>query len=149
MTSNSAYSGGKPGQRALWSFLLVTLVAPFLTALVVFLSGVIAGLVGRGPASLLALDRAGQLAWSAEHALGAYVWSAWPAALAGAVVAALVMAARPLPWLVGAVLGAVSATLFAVFSGGMISEHAGPIAFIGAFVGVAMRAILARARLVL
>ena len=148
MTSKNAHAASTPGQRALWSFLLITLVSPFLAAVIVFLSGVAAGLVGRGPASLLALDRAGQLAWSAEHALGSYVWSAWPAALSGAVVAALVMTARPVHWLLGAVLGAVAGTLFAVLAGGLIEQHAGPIAAIGALVGIATRAILARARLV-
>lgn len=147
MTFKLAPSGGTPGQRALWSFLMITLVAPFLSAVIVFLSGVAAGLAGRGPASLLALDRAGQLAWSAEHALGAYVWSAWPAALSAAVVAALVMTGRSVHWLLGAVLGAVSGTLFAVLAGGLIAQHAGPIALIGALAGIGMRTILARAQL--
>ena len=53
---------GTSGERALWTLLLITLVAPALAALVIFLSSVIAGLVGRGPASLLALDQAGQFA---------------------------------------------------------------------------------------
>lgn len=65
MKPNPTQIGGTKGERALWTFLLITLVAPFLAALVILLGSVISGFVGRGPASLLALDRAGQLGWAA------------------------------------------------------------------------------------
>jgi len=132
------------GQRAFWSFLLITLVAPLVVAVIVLLSGVTAGLTGYGPASLLALDRGGKFAWSAEHAMGAYVWSAIPAAVAAAVFAGLLLARLTHNWLVCASIAAITGTLFALLAGGIIGQHIAPIAFIGAIVGVIMCRLLAR-----
>jgi len=139
---------GSRAERALWSFLLITLVAPFFASLIVFLSAVIAGAIHRGPASLIALDTAGQFAWAADKAVTAYVWSAIPAAVCAAIVAALVWTYRPLHWLLAASLGAITATVLAALSGGMIAQHAAPIAFIAALSGIATQAVLKRARLV-
>lgn len=131
------------GQRALWSFLLVTLVAPFLAALTIFLASVISGAIGRGPPSLLALDTAGQIAWAAEKAVGAYVWSAIPAGIGGAVIAALLLSNRTANWLTGAIVGAVTVSVLAVLAGGMFAQHVAPMAFIGAAVGALMCRALA------
>ena len=145
MRTSMAHEVPSPGQRALWSFLMITLVAPFLAAVVIFLASVIAGAVGRGPASLIGLDQAGQLGWAAKKAVSAYVWSAIPAGVAGAIVAAFVWTGRSTPWLVRATIGAVTATVFAALAGGIIAGHVAPVAFIGALVGIAMGAILKRA----
>ena len=138
MTADNTTDDVSPGQRALWSFLLITLVAPFLAALVIFLGSVIAGAVGRGPASLLALDRAGQLGWAAEKAVSAYVWSAIPAGFSGAIIAGLVYVRGSAHWLAGASAGAITASVLAVLAGGMIAQHIAPIAFIAAATGAAM-----------
>lgn len=138
MTAKPADDEVSPGQRALWTFLLITLVAPFLAAVVIFLGSVIAGAIGRGPASLLALDRAGQLAWAGEKAVGAYVWSAIPAGIGGAIVAGLVFVRGSTHWLAGATVGALTATMLSVSAGGMIAQHIAPIAFIAAFIGAVM-----------
>lgn len=137
--------GVSDAQRALWTFLLCTLVAPFLAALVIFLGSVISGLMGRGPASLLALDSAGRMAWAAEKAVGAYVWSAIPAGIGGAILAAVVYVRSTAPWLVVATIGAVIVSILAVLAGGMFQQHLAPMAFIGAVVGIAMWALLRRA----
>ncbi len=138
---------GTPAERAFWTFLMVTLVAPFLAAFVIFLASMIAALVGRGPASLLALDRPGQLAWAAQKAVETYVWGALPAGLGGAVMAGIVYVRGTAHWLVAATLGAVPVSLMALMAGGMLQQHLSMIAFIGALAGIAMWAILRRARL--
>lgn len=72
-------------QRALWSFLLIMLVAPFLAALAVaavMIVGAGAGMV-RAPASVPV----------GELALRTYVWSAIPAALAALGLVPLVLRA--------------------------------------------------------
>jgi hypothetical protein len=135
------------GQRALWTFLMITLVAPFLAALVIFLASMIAAAFGRGPASLLALDRAGQLGWSATKALETYVWGALPAGLGGAAIAAMVYLRGSVPWLAAATAGAVPVSVMAALAGGMLQQHLSMIAFIGAVVGIAMWALLKRVRI--
>ena len=137
------------GQRALWTFLMCTLVAPFLAAVIILLASVISGYVGRGPASLLALDRAGQLAWAAQKAVETYVWSALPAGIGGAILAAVVYVRGDAHWLVGATIGAVTVSMMSLFAGGMLAQHLTPVAFIGALAGVAICAILKRAGIVL
>ena len=149
MKPNPTQIGGTKGERALWTFLLITLVAPFLAALVILLGSVISGFVGRGPASLLALDRAGQLGWAAQKALETYVWSAVPAAIAGAIVAAFVYSRGTVHWLLGASTGAIIASIAAVLAGGMMQQHLTPIAFIGALTGAVMVYLLRRTRIVL
>ena len=149
-TSGAALASARPegvshGQRALWTFLMCTLVAPVLAAVVIFLGSVISGLVGRGPPSLLALDQAGQLGWAAEKAVGAYVWSAIPAGIGGAILAGIVYARGTAPWLAAATIGGVIVSVLAVLAGGMFQQHLTPMAFIGALVGIAMWGLLRRA----
>ncbi|MEQ1698058.1 MAG: hypothetical protein ABL901_19685 [Hyphomicrobiaceae bacterium] len=142
-------SNGTNGERALWAFLMITLVAPFLAALVIFLVSVIAGLIGRGPPSLLALDRAGQLGWAAQKALETYIWSALPAGICGAGMAWIVYTRGTAHWLVGASLGAIVVSVMAVLAGGTMQQHLSAMAFIGAAVGVVMVLALKRMRILL
>ena len=136
-------------ERALWTFLICTLVAPFLAALVIFLGSVISGYVGRGPASLLALDRAGQLDWAALKAVETYVWSAIPAGIGGALLAVAVYLLGSVHWLAGATAAAVVVSILAVLAGGMMAQHLTPIAFIGAGIGAVMIYLLKRSRILL
>jgi len=147
MSTPDSSEGTSRGERAVWTFFMITLVAPFFASLIIFFSSIIAGAIGRGPASLIGLDRAGQLAWAADKAVIAYVWSALPAGISAALVSALVWAGRPLHWLLAASIGAVTATVFAFFAGGIVAQHAAPIAFIAAIAGIATLAILKRAHL--
>lgn len=141
-------TGGTMGERALWTFILITLVAPFLAALIIFVSSMIAGLIGRGPSSLLALDQAGRLGWASQKAVETYVWSAMPAGICGAIMAAIVYNAGTAHWLVGASLGAIAVSVLAVFAGGQMLQHLTPMAFIGAAAGVVMIFILRRAKII-
>ncbi|NJM55613.1 MAG: hypothetical protein HC841_06600 [Verrucomicrobiae bacterium] len=119
-----------------------------MAAVVIFLASLASGFVfGRGPASLLALDPAGKLAWSATKAVETYVWCAIPAGLAGAVAAGAVYATGTLHWLAAASIAAIIATTLAALSGGMLAGHITPIAFIAAIVGIALQQILRRNRI--
>lgn len=149
MTGRLKRSNGTNGERALWAFLMITLVAPFLAALVIFLGSIVSGLIGRGPPSLLALDRAGQLAWAAQKALETYVWSALPAGICGATMAGIAYTRGTAHWLVGASLGAVVVSVMALLAGGMMQQHLTPMAFIGAAVGTAMIFALKKMRILL
>ena len=155
MSSKTAYEKAKvvkhvsTAERALWTFLMCTLVAPFLAALVIFLGSVISGYAGRGPASLLALDRAGQLGWAAQKAVETYVWSAVPAGIGGALLAAAVYMRGSVHWLAGASAGAVVVSILAVMAGGMMAQHLTPIAFIGAAIGAIMIYLLKRGRILI
>lgn len=136
-------------QRALWTFLISTLIAPFLAALVVLVAGSAIGVTGRWmPAEMASMDITQRMHWAGEHALIAFVWSAWPAALAGAAAAGLVMWRGGLKWLECAILGAVSAGLFTFVSGGPVVRYMLPIAFVGAVLGVTIWSMLTRARIV-
>ena len=135
-------------ERAFWTFLSITLIAPFLAAIIILVASLIAAAVGRGPASLLALDRAGQLGWAAQKAVEAYVWCAIPAGIAAAATALAVYRMGTLNWLTGASIGAIAASIMAFVSGGMMQQHITPMAAIGAVVGIAMVGLLRRARII-
>lgn len=135
------------GQRAFWTFLASTLIAPFIAAVIILLASLVAGAIGRGPQSLITLDPAGQLGWAALKAVEAYVWSAIPAALSGAIGASVVLVRGGLPWLAAAAIAAVAASALASLAGGMLAQHITPIALIAAVSGIATRELLVRGRI--
>ena len=92
-------NGISNGQRALWTFLITTLAAPFFGALIVMALGVAAGALGKGPESLRALDSAGQWGWADDKAFATFVWSAVPAGIGAAVLAALAAVRGTFGWL--------------------------------------------------
>jgi hypothetical protein len=137
------------GQRALWTFLGATLIGPFIGALAILGLTLAAGLFGFGPPSLknLAAGQLGPIA--AQRTLEAYLWGAFPAALAGAISAAWLSLRGALPWLVAACAGAVAVTLAAVLLGGQVArDHISALAFIAATAGVVVWLILRRARII-
>ncbi len=147
MTLQPKGLNGSNAERALWAFLMITLVAPFLAAVVIFLGSAVSGMIGRGPPSLLALDRAGQLGWAAQKAMETYIWSAFPAGICGAAMAWIVYTRGTAHWLVGASLGAIVVSAMALLAGGMMLQHLTPMAFIGAAVGTAMIFALKKMRI--
>lgn len=140
-------TGLSSAQRAIYTFFLITLVAPALAAFVIFVASVGSGWIGRGPASLLALDTAGQFKWAAQKALETYVWSAIPAGLAGLIIAVTVYVRGRVHWLAGASAGAIVVSIMSVLAGGMIQQHLTPMAFIGGLVGAVMIYLLNRIRI--
>ena len=149
MAGGPKTDGGSMAERALWAFLMITLVAPFLAAVVIFLGSVVSGMIGRGPPSLLALDRAGQLGWAAQKGIATYVWSALPAGICGAAMAGIVYTRGTAHWLAGASLGAIVVSVMAVLAGGTMQQHLTPMAFIGAAVGTGMIFVLKKMRILL
>ena len=147
-SSKSEKHGVGNGERAFWTFLSITLIAPFFAAIIILVASLIAGAVGRGPASLLALDRVGQLGWAAQKAVETYVWCAIPAGIAAAATALAVYRMGTLGWLAGASIGAVAASIMAFISGGVMQQHITPMAAIGAVVGIAIIGLLRRARII-
>ena len=135
-----------PEQRALFTFLIATLVGPALAAVAVLVVSAVSALLGR-PGTPVDADIAQRLAWSAGRALSAYVWSALPAGLAGGALALLVWRNGGFPWIAAAIAGAVAATLLFVLGGGRGGETTA-VAFLGASVGVAIWALAGRLRLI-
>jgi hypothetical protein len=129
-----------PSQRALWRFLLVTLVAPFLAALVVLLATAAGLLAGIGEAALLPPFKR-----AVFSAVSTYVWGAIPSAAAGAGLAACVAWRGTVPWLAAAIAGVVAFWLAAVLSGAVPPAYITPGALLAGAVGIACHGILARA----
>jgi hypothetical protein len=136
-----------PGQRALWTFLLVSLVAPFLAALIVLVAAAIAGLTGRWAPAFQGAPLS-PLQAAVSVAVSTYVWSAIPAAVAGAATAAYVAWRGVLPWLMAATACVVVFGIAAVLSGAVPPAFMTGGAFLAACVGVICRAILARANVI-
>jgi len=152
-TPNVVKFPGRPPEpakatTALWTFLFSTLIGPAIAAAILALIYLVSGLLGMGPPSIKAL-KPGELApYIAIRTLDGYIWSAIPAALTGAVLAALVYVKGNFHWLAGAVAAAVLATIVAVLSGGQAAGHAYFIALIAAVSAVIGRTALVAARVV-
>ena len=136
------------GQRALWTFLMFTLVGPFVAALLVFLLTVGAGLMQAGPTSLKGLPFPELAAKAAGWSISSFVWSAVPAALAGAALAAWVSLKGGFPWLAAAVAGGIAASVAAFITGGTAQQHISFITVLAALSALACWAALRRARII-
>lgn len=143
-------SEAKPGngQRALWTLLMFTLVGPFVAAVIVLALTIASGLLGVGPTSLKGLALPGLLAKAVEWSLSSYVWAALPAALAGGAMALLVLLRGTAPWLAAAAASGIAATALSALSAGVARDHISFIAFFAALSGIAVWAILRRARII-
>lgn len=136
-----------PAQAALWTFLIATLIGPAIAAVIMFALNVAAATFSFGPASLKGLSGAGIASIAAQRALEAYIWTAIPAAAAGAFAAAWLSQRGTLPWLAAACLAAGSASIAASLAGGVARQHLTAIAFIAACVGLACWLILRQIRI--
>ena len=135
-------------QRALWSFLLLTLVGPFLAGLAVFLLAVGAGALQTGPPSLKGLPMRAIVERAAAWGVTGFVWSAVPAAVAGGVIAAWIFRTGRVPWLAAVVVAGVVASIAAALTGGVARDHLSAIALIAALVTLAVWGVLRRARII-
>lgn len=131
-------------QRALWTFLLATLVAPAIAACVLFIASLAAGTFGFAPPNLQGLSGGALLSVAGERALTTYIWSAIPCALAGAGLAAVVMINGTFGWLSAAVTGVLAFAAVAIIGGGQITNHLTPLAALSGAVAIALRAVLVR-----
>jgi hypothetical protein len=136
------------GQRALWTFLMCTLVGPFLVGLVVLLITMASGALQMGPPSLKGIPMAGVAAKAAQWAITSFVWSALPAGLAGAILAAIVSLRGTVDWFIAAAAAIAGFGVASVVAPGLLPNHHSFLAAIAGLVGVACWHLLVRARIV-
>jgi hypothetical protein len=144
-----------PGQHksdrlwsAIYTFAFATLVGPAIGAAILGAITIIAGLLHKGPPSLVSLKTSELWPYAAERVLSGYIWSAIPAGLTAIALAAMVWKSGTFHWLWGAVAAAVAATVMAVYSGGVASDHATFIALVAAASAVLGRMALAATKVV-
>lgn len=131
-------------QRALWTFLMCALVAPFIAGLMALLAAVAApGWLGAMGVNTRVPAPAGALA------INAFVWSAIPAGLAGLAIAVLVYRNGRVDLFAAAAAGVLAfgiAFVLAPFAhGGLLALFA----FLAGLIAVAMRGVLMRAGIIL
>lgn len=126
-------------QRALWTFLMYTFIAPFFGAVAVTVGALIAKAVGftsllpETPPPLGAL------------AIESYVWSIIPAVLTALALVPIAFRSAQVGWIVVAVAGAVSFAIASVLFP-IEPETARPyLAFLAGLVAIAVREVLVRA----
>ncbi len=136
-------------QRAFWTFLFVTLVGPFVAALIVFLLTLGSGLLRMGPPSLQGLAGDALASRAAVWAVSSYVWASIPAAISGAGLAGLVMWRGTFSMLEAAVAGVLALFLAMLVLSAPPAGHALPLAIIAAVSSVFCRHVLVKARVLL
>jgi hypothetical protein len=136
------------GQRAFWSFLLVSLAAPMVVAVLVLVAAVAGHVAFAGAPPLPILEGAISAPLLARLAIRSYILSALPCAVGAAALAALVTLRGRSGWLEPAVIGGIVATIAAVVTGLAGPATTTPIAALGALTGIASWMILCRARII-
>jgi hypothetical protein len=127
-------------QRALWTFLLFTLVAPFFAAVLVVLAVALARAFGVPlPAAAVPLG---------VVAVHAYVWSAIPAALAGVAMAALAARSAGFGWLPAAAAGVLAFAAAFVLMPFAHGSALPALAFLAGVVAIGVRMALLRGRII-
>jgi hypothetical protein len=136
------------GQRALWTFLMCTLVGPFFVGLIVLLITLASGALQMGPPSLKGVPMAAVAAKAGQWALTSFVWSALPAGVAGAILAAIMSLRGTFDWFVAAAAAIAGFGVASVLAPGLLPNHHSFLAAIAGLVGVACWYLLVRARIV-
>ncbi len=137
---------GGQAARALWTFLFSTLAGPAIAALLMAIIYIVSGLLSMGPPSLKAVKIADLPVFVATRTLEAYIWSAIPAAVTGAALAAWVYARGQFPWLLGVAVAAIAASAWAFASGGQAMGHVQFITVIAAVTAIVGRLVLVAAK---
>jgi hypothetical protein len=125
-------------QRALWTFLIYALLAPFLGALVVAVVLALASVFGL--ADLLPDD----VAPAGAAAVAAFVWSVVPAVLTGIALAAMAWRTGGFSWIVAAAAAVIAFTVAAVLVPIGLEDARPYLAFLAGVIAIAVRAVLAR-----
>ena len=135
-----------PAQRALWTFLLFTLIGPFLAAVATFITSALLIETWRLPAGSTgwAWPTRRSVALAGGLALWAFVVGAFVAAIAGAGLAALTSVRGSFGWLAAAVAGVLAFMAVALGSGAVASSHMTLLAFLAACIALVCRAMLVR-----
>ena len=125
-------------QRALWTFLIYALVAPFFGALVVAVFLALAAMFG--VADLLPDD----VAPSGAAAVAVFVWATVPAVLTGIVLAAMAWQKGGFTWIVAAAVGVIAFTIAAIFVPIGLEDARPYLAFLAGVIAIGVRAVLVR-----
>jgi hypothetical protein len=136
------------GQRGLWTFLMCTLIGPFLVGMFVLLITLASGALQMGPPSLKGIAMSAIAAKAGQWALTSFVWSAFPAGIAGAILAAIVSLRGTVDWFVAAAAAIAGFGVASVVAPGLLPNHHSFLAAIAGLVGVACWHLLVRARIV-
>jgi len=129
-------------QRALWTFLIFALVAPFFAALAIAAVVILAPLLGLGDLLPPSLPPLGTVA------LSAFVWAILPAVLIGIGLAVVVLLHGSVGWIAAAAIGVVAFAIAAIVFPAPELAHLRPyLAFLSGLVAVVLREMLARARI--
>lgn len=129
-------------QRALWTFLIFALVAPFFAALAIAAVVILAPLLGLEDLLPPGLPPLGMVA------LSTFVWGIVPAVLAGIALAVIVLRQGSVGWIAAAAIGVVAFAIAAIIFPVPELAHLRPyLAFLAGLVAVALREMLARARI--
>ena len=132
------------GERAMYTFFISTLTGPFFAALIIALLTLGAGIVQKGPPSVIGIPFDQVLAKAGGWALQSYMWGAMPAGLAGATLAAWVSLRGSLPWIVAVVTGVVAFGIASVTVPGLLPNHNLALAFIAALSSLGVWQVLRR-----
>ncbi|MEI9901632.1 MAG: hypothetical protein WDN31_17695 [Hyphomicrobium sp.] len=129
-------------QRALWTFLIYALAAPFFAALAVVAGVLLAR--GFGLTSLVPESVAG----TGEAAVVVFVWSALPAILTALILAIVVWRTGTLSW-IATVAVAIIAFAFAAMLLPLDLHDARPyLAFLAGLISIAVRQVLIQADII-
>jgi len=123
-------------QRALWTFLIYALVAPFLAGLAVAALIAFARLVGI-PSIVPEV-----VAGSGEAGLVAFVWSALPALVTGLILAAVVWRTGGLSWIAAAAVAIIAFAGAAMLLPLELHDARPYLAFLAGLVSLGVRQVL-------
>ncbi len=133
------------GQRALWTFLLYMLIAPFFGALAAVVLLAVGILLGQAPGPFGQISQSDAFAQLGPIGVTAFVWSVIPAALTAIAVLPTVLKHGTLGWFMAGAVGVICFTaailLFPFPTGGFQPV----IAFLAGLIAVFCRNLLIRA----
>lgn len=129
-------------QRALWTFLIYSLVAPFFAALAIVIFVALArslGVASLVPDAVPGMGVAG---------ISVFVWSALPATLTAVVLAVVVWRTGGLSWMAAAIVAVIAFAAAALLLP-LELHHARPyLAFLAGIVSIAVRQVLIQADII-
>lgn len=130
------------GQRALWTFLLYALAAPFFAGLGVVIFVALARATGLNS---FVPDNVGGLG---EAALATFVWSAVPSVLTGIILAAVVWRTGALSWMAAAAVAIIAFAGAALLLPLELHDARPYLAFLAGLVSIVVRQVLIQADIV-
>jgi hypothetical protein len=125
-------------QRALWTFLIYALLAPFLAALLIAV--ILALSAGFGISDLLPDD----VAPTGAAAIASFVWAIIPALMTAVALAAMAWRSGGFSWIVAAATAVIAFSVAAVLVPIGLEDARPYLAFLAGAVAIAVRAVLAR-----